>query len=145
MANAELKTKLSDASVNDFLDTVADEGRRADCFRVKDLMAMLTGEEPGLWGRSIIGFGSVHLKYATGRELDWMIVGFSSRKTNLTLYIVDGFDRYDELMAKLGKHKTGKSCLYIKSLADIDMNVLEDLITLSIEHVKGGALERCYE
>ena len=108
-------------------------------------MTGLTGDEPKMWGPSIVGFGTYRLKYATGRELDWMIVGFSPRKANLTLYLIDGFDKYDELMAKLGKHKIGKSCLYVKRLADVDMNVLEDLIASSVEYVKSGALGRRHE
>lgn len=138
MAKVELKTKLNDASVEDFLDLVADGQRRADCDTVLELMRKVTGEEPRMWGPSIIGFGSIHMKYPTGRELDWMMTGFSPRKANLTLYIVDCFDRYGDLMAKLGKYKTGKSCLYVKTLADIDMNVLEQLISFSIENLKSG-------
>lgn len=139
MARAELKTSLNDASVTDFLNTVDDEGKRADCFRVAELMSRLSGDEPKMWGPSIIGFGSVHLKYPTGRELDWLLVGFSPRKANITLYIMDGFANYDELMSKLGKYKTGRSCLYIKRLSDIDMDVLEELITDSIKNIRNGA------
>lgn len=139
MAKAELKTKLNDASVKDFLNAVGDERKRADCFRVAELMGKLSGDEPKMWGPSIVGFGSVQLKYPTGRELDWLLVGFSPRKANITLYITDGFAKYDELMAKLGKYKTGKSCLYIKRLSDIDMDVLEDLITDSIKNIRSGA------
>lgn len=139
MAMAELETKLNDASVQAFLNVIEDEGKRTDCFRVAELMRELTGDEPKMWGASIIGFGSVRLKYATGRELDWMLVGFSPRKANITLYITDGFAKYDELMSKLGKHKTGKSCLYVKRLADIDMGVLEELITGSIKNIRSGA------
>ena len=136
---AELKTKLNDASVGAFLNSIEEEGKRADCYRVAELMQKLSGDEPKMWGASIIGFGSVHLKYPTGRELDWLVVGFSPRKANITLYITDGFAKYDELMAKLGKHKTGKSCLYVKRLSDIDMGVLEELITASIENIRRGA------
>jgi hypothetical protein len=101
-------------------------------------MTKVTGEEPKRWGPSIVGFGSTHLKYESGRELDWMLVGFSPRKANLTLYVMSGFSRYDELMARLGKYKTGKSCLYIKKLSDVDMNILEDLVASSIAHIKSG-------
>jgi len=139
MATAELKTKLNDASVEAFLDSIEDDGKRADCRRVSELMQKLSGDEPKMWGASIVGFGSVHLKYATGRELDWLVVGFSPRKANITLYVTDCFERYGELMAKLGKYKTGKSCLYIKRLADIDMGVLEELITASIKNVRSDA------
>ena len=93
-----------------------------------------------MWGTAIIGFGIHHLKYASGRELDSALVGFSPRKANLTLYITDGFDKYDEYMAKLGKYKTGKSCLYIKRLSDIDEDVLKDLVAASVENVKNGAM-----
>jgi len=141
MAKVELKTKLNESSVEGFLNGVEDEERRADCFRVLELMKKVTGEEPKMWGPSIVGFGSTHLKYESGRELDWMLTGFSPRKANLTLYIMSGFSRYDELMARLGKYKTGKSCLYIKRLSDVDVNILEDLVASSIAHVKsGGAL-----
>ncbi len=145
MAKAELKTKLNDASVEAFLNSVADEQQRADSFKVMEIMQRLTGEEPKMWGPSIVGFGSVQLKYATGRELDWMLTGFSPRKTSLTLYIADGFATYDDLMQKLGKHKPGKSCLYIKKLSDIDENVLEELIASSLEHVKSGAMQPRHE
>lgn len=138
MAKAELKTKRNDASVEDFLSTVEDEQKRADCFEISALMRKITGEEPKMWGPAIIGFGSTQLKYDTGRELDWMFVGFSPRKANITLYITDCFDRYDDLMARLGKYKTGKSCLYLKKLEDIDISVLEKLLASSIENLKSG-------
>jgi len=140
MANAKLKTKINDASVGNFLAGVADEQRRKDAFRVLELMRKATGEEPKMWGTSIIGFGLHHLKYASGRELDSALTGFSPRKTSLTLYIADGFDKYEEYMTKLGKHKTGKSCLYIKRLSDIDENVLKDLVAASVENIKNGAM-----
>lgn len=141
MAKVELKTKLNESSVEGFLNSVEDEEKRADCFRVLELMMKVTGEEPKMWGPSIVGFGSTHLKYESGRELDWMLTGFSPRKANLTLYIMSGFSGYDELMARLGKYKTGKSCLYIKKLSDVDMNVIEELVASSITHIKsGGAL-----
>lgn len=127
------------------MNSVADEQQRADSFRVMEIMRRLSGEVPKMWGPAIVGFGSIQLKYATGRELDWMLVGFSPRKTSLTLYIVDGFAKYDDLMAKLGKHKTGKSCLYIKKLSDIDQGVLEELISSSLEHVKSGAMQPRHE
>lgn len=139
MARVELKTELNDGSVIDFLNTIEDEGKRADCLRVAELMSKLSGDQPKMWGPSIVGFGSVHLKYPTGRELDWLLVGFSPRKANITLYITDGFAKYDELMAKLGKYKIGKSCLYIKRLSDIDMDVLEELINDSIKNIRSGA------
>lgn len=134
--NAELKTKLNDASVEDFLNTVSDEQIRADCFEVVKIMKQVTKAEPKMWGASIVGFGSYHYKSASGREGDWMLVGFSPRKQNLTLYIMAGFDRYDELMKKLGKFSTGKSCLYIKKLADVDKKVLKELVSESVQYMK---------
>lgn len=138
MAKTELKTKANEADPAAFLETVADERQRADSYVILDLMQRITGEPAKMWGPAIIGFGSRTLKYDSGRELDWMLIGFSPRKASLTLYIMDGFDRYDELLASLGKHKTGKSCLYVKRLADIDMAVLETLVTESVEHIRKG-------
>lgn len=137
--NAELKTKLNDASVEDFLNTVSDDQIRADCFEIAKIMKQVTKAEPKMWGSSIVGFGSYHYKGASGREGDWMLVGFSPRKQYLTLYIMAGFDRYDELMKKLGKFSTGKSCLYIKKLADVDKKVLKELISESVQFMKTQA------
>ncbi len=136
MAITQLKTKETSASVEDFLNGIADEDRRADSFEVLDIFKRVTGEEPKMWGPSIVGFGSRVLKYESGRELDWMLTGFSPRKGNLTLYIMDGFTRYDDLMSRLGKHKTGKSCLYVQKLSDIDQGVLEDLISESLTNIR---------
>ena len=133
---AELKTQKNDASVLDFLNAVENEKRRTDALKVNELMREITGEKPAMWGPSIVGFGSVHLKYASGRELDWMLVGFSPRKQSLTLYVMDGFTKYDELLSKLGKFKTGKSCLYINKLEDLNVDVLKELITESVEFMK---------
>lgn len=132
---AELKTRPTDQSVAAFLDSVADEQRRQDCYTVLELMRQATGAEPEMWGDSIVGFGRYHYRYATGREGDWFLVGFSPRKQNLTLYIMAGFEQYDALMAQLGKHKTGKSCLYINKLAQIDLPTLRELVRLSAEHI----------
>ena len=145
MANAELKTKINDASVEEFLEGVAEEQQRKDAFSILELMRKATGEEPKMWGTAIIGFGIHHLKYASGRELDSALVGFSPRKANLTLYITDGFDKYDEYLAKLGKYKTGKSCLYIKRLSDIDEKVLRDLVAASVENVRNGVMYTRHE
>lgn len=134
--NAELKTKLNDASVEDFLNAVEDEQARADCFEITKIMKQVTKAEPKMWGTSIVGFGTYHYKGKSGREGDWMLVGFSPRKQNLTLYIMAGFDRYDELLKKLGKFTTGKSCLYIKKLADVDKKVLKELVTESVKVMK---------
>ena len=136
MAKAELKTKPNEASVEGFLNSIEDDGRRADAFALLELFTRVTGDEPKMWGPSIIGFGNRLLKYESGRELDWMITGFSPRKTSLTLYIMNGFAKYDGHLKKLGKHKTGKSCLYIKRLSDVDRDVLEDLVRDSVEYVR---------
>jgi hypothetical protein len=132
---AELKTQKNEKNVLEFLDRVEDEKKRQDSLRILALMKEVTRFEPKMWGDSIIGFGEYHYRYASGREGDWFLTGFSPRKQNLTLYIMAGFDRYEDLMKKLGKHKTGKSCLYIKSLEDIDQEVLKTLVRESIEHV----------
>jgi hypothetical protein len=131
-----MKTQQTEVRVSAFLDAVENEQRRADCRVVADLMRAVTGEDPKLWGPSIVGFGSYHYKYASGREGDWFVTGFSPRKQDLTLYIMAGFDRYDELMAKLGKYKTGKSCLYLKRLSDVDLGVLRELVTASVEAMR---------
>jgi hypothetical protein len=132
---AELKTKLTDASVEDFLDEIADERKRQDSYTILTMMQEVTGAKAKMWGDSIVGFGSYHYKYASGREADWPLVGFSPRKQNLTLYIMSGFEQYDELLQRLGKHSTGKACLYVKRLADVDLAVLQQLVKLSVEHM----------
>lgn len=132
---AELKTQKNDGSVEDFI-AGADEKRREDCRTILALMEEITGEKPAMWGESIVGFGSYHYKYASGREGDWFLCGFSPRKQNLTLYIMAGFSKYDALLKKLGKHKTGVSCLYVNKLADIDMTVLRQLIEQSVAHMR---------
>ena len=132
---AMVKTKENDASVTEFLDAVPDERKRADAYQVLELMQKVTGHEPKMWGGSIVGFGSYHYKYDSGREGDWPISGFSPRKTALTLYIMAGFQEYDDLLAKLGKYKTGKSCLYVKRLEDVDLEVLERLVGASVEAI----------
>jgi hypothetical protein len=133
---AELKTKPNDASVEAFLDAVPDERKRSDSYTILELMKRVTGEEPKLWGGSIVGFGSYHYTYASGHSGDAPISGFSPRKQNLALYIMAGFEQYDELLARLGKHSTGKSCLYIKRLDDVDLAVLEELVARSVEHMR---------
>jgi hypothetical protein len=132
---AELKTQPNDQRVEDFLYSVADGTKRQDSFTILELMGQVTGSKPVMWGDSIIGFGSYHYKYASGREADWFLTGFSPRKRNLTLYIMSGFEGYDELLNKLGKHSTGKSCLYVKQLGDIDLEVLKELISKSVQHM----------
>jgi hypothetical protein len=133
---AELKTKLNDQNVVDFLNRIPDEKKRQDSFKIMDLMREVTGEEPKMWGDSIVGFGNYRYKYASGREGDWMLTAFSPRKQNLTLYIMSGFDHYPELMGKLGKYKTGKGCLYINKLEDVDLATLRELVEESIDYLK---------
>ncbi len=137
MSKSDLKTKPTKYDVEKFLNKVEDEKKREDSFRVLEMMKKITKEDPVMWGPSLIGFGSYHYKYASGREGDWFVTGFSPRKQNLTLYIMSGFNEYDELLAKLGKHKTGKSCLYIKNLDDVDQNVLKEMIKKSFKKISG--------
>jgi len=132
---AELKTKKNDANVEEFLRGIENEKRKKDSFVVLGLMKKITGSEPSMWGPSIIGFGSYHYKYANGREARWFLTGFSPRKQSLTLYIMSGFKKYDQILQRLGKYKTGKSCLYIKRLEDINISVLEELISSSVNHL----------
>jgi hypothetical protein len=132
---ADLKTQPTGQSVEAFLNSVENEKRRQDCFTLLSLMQEVTRSEPRMWGDSIIGFGSYHYKYESGREGDWFVAGFSPRKQNLTLYIMAGFDHYDDLLSKLGKYKTGKSCLYVNRLEDVDMRTLRELVQQSVEHV----------
>ncbi|HXD10468.1 MAG TPA: DUF1801 domain-containing protein [Anaerolineales bacterium] len=133
---AELKTKKTEASVETFLNGLPTEQTRDDCFEIVKLMQQATRAEPKMWGSSIIGFGSTRLRYASGRELDWMIIGFSPRKQNLTLYLAGGLDSYADLLAKLGRHKTGGGCLYIKTLQDVDAKILKQIIQRSVKAVK---------
>lgn len=133
MAKYELKTKATPVSVADFIEAVADERQRDDAKKIAAMMERLSGHPPKMWGPSIIGFGSYHYKYDSGHEGDMARIGFSPRKANTVLYILDGFEGHAELMAKLGKHKTGKSCLYIKRLRDIDEGVLEQLCVDSLK------------
>jgi hypothetical protein len=133
---AELKTRKTAASVEKFLGAVKDEQTRKDCQAIVKLMQRATKARPKMWGPSIVGFGDYHYKYASGRENDWFLTGFSPRKGNLTLYIMSGFHRYPELMKKLGKCKAGGSCLYVKRLADVDTKVLNELIIKSVRHLK---------
>ena len=133
---AEPKTQKTDGSVEEFLNGVENEKRRADSFAILELMREVTGEEPAMWGPSIVGFGSYRYQYASGREGEWPVVGFSPRKRYLTLYIVDGFDGYESLLEKLGKYRTGKSCLYINKLDDVDLRTLRELIRQSVAHVR---------
>lgn len=132
---AEAKTKPTPKDPIEFINTIESEKKREDSLAILNLMQDVMGEPPVMWGASIIGFGSYTYQYASGRTGDWMLTGFSPRKQNLTLYIMAGFDNYGTLMSKLGKFKTGKSCLYIKKLEDIDTDVLRDLVKQSADHV----------
>ncbi|GAA4270916.1 DUF1801 domain-containing protein [Aquimarina gracilis] len=122
-------------SITKYLDNIKDPQRKQDCLLLVDIMKRISNEEPEIWRNSIVGFGSYHYKYESGTKGDWLKTGFSSRAQNISIYIIAGFDRYEELLAKLGKYKTGKSCLYVKQLADIDLDVLETLIAESYQYV----------
>jgi Domain of unknown function (DU1801) len=134
--NAEVKTKVNEASVEGFLNSVADEQAHKDCLEVLKMMKQVTKEEPKMWGTSIVGFGSYHYKGASGREGDWFLTGFSPRKQNLTLYLNHGFDVHKDLLKKLGKYKTGMGCLYVNKLDDVDKKVLKELVTESVKRMK---------
>jgi len=129
---ADNKTIQNNESVKEFLDSITDKNRYNDCLEVTKMMKEITGKKPTMWGNSIVGFGIYHYKYESGREGDYFITGLSPRAQNLTIYIMPGFSNYDSLMKKLGKHKTGKSCLYIKKLEDIDKPTLKELIRRSV-------------
>jgi hypothetical protein len=133
---AENKTKQTKASVESFINKIKDETVRNDCYTIIKLMKSITKEEPRMWGPSIIGFGSYHYKYASGREGDMCIAGFSPRKQNLTIYLMPGFEAQQSLLKKLGKHKASKVCLYIKSLEDVDVKVLKEMISISVKEMK---------
>lgn len=132
----ELKTKKNSASVTAFLNAIDDKQQRADAKKISAMMRAVTGSRAKMWGTAIVGFGSYHYRYASGQEGDWPLVGFSPRKQNLSLYIMSGFSKFDVLMAKLGKYKTGKSCLYIKRLEDVDQRILEQLIAESVKYMR---------
>lgn len=133
---ADMKTIETDASVDAFLDTVQPERRKRDGHVLCDLMQRGTGFEPKMWGPSMVGFGRYHYKYESGREGDLFLTGFSPRKSALSVYIMSGFSEYGRLMDTLGKHKTGKSCLYINKLDDVDLNTLEELIRHSVDDMR---------
>jgi hypothetical protein len=129
---SEPKTKPNNASVPAFLKAVEHETRRRDALAINEIMTRITGEKPTMWGDSLVGFGSYHYKYASGREGDWPLTAFSPRKSAMSIYIMPGYGEFDDIMARLGKHKTGRACLYINKLEDVDMAVLEELITKSV-------------
>ena len=137
---AQLKTQPGKASVSQFINQIEDAQKRRDCNQVMKLMKQVTGKKPVMWGDSIVGYGQYHYKYASGREGDWMATAFSPRKQNLTIYIIPGFSGYPDLMEKLGKYKLGRSCLYVKNLEDIDLDVLAELVERSVTD-----MEKMYE
>ncbi len=133
---AELKTKKTTASVSVFLNAIKDDQVRKDCKAVAALMQKATGAKPAMWGASLVGFGTARFKYASGRELDWMLTAFAPRKNNITIYIMSGFPQHEALVAKLGKHSHGQGCLHIKRLSDVHLPTLTKLIAASVKHVK---------
>jgi hypothetical protein len=137
---SENKTQKTESSVQDFINAVDHEGKRKDAFEILDMMKQVTGEEPKIWGSSIIGFGDIHYKYASGREGDWFKCGFSPRKAKMSIY-VGGCDisKQQEMLDRLGKHKTGKGCLYINKLADVDMEVLKELTKEAYDNPQLGS------
>lgn len=139
---AELKTKATTASVSKFLAGVKDEQRRQDCLTVAKMMQQVTKAEPKMWGPSIVGFGDYRYVYDSGRELDWFLVGFSPRKEALTLYLMPGSVEFAAALKDLGKYKTGKGCLYIKKLEDVDQRSLKMLVQESVKRTKEFAKER---
>jgi hypothetical protein len=136
MAKYELKTKATEVSVDDFIDSVPDAGRREDAKKVRAMMERISGYPAKMWGPTIVGFGRYHYRYASGHEGDMARVGFSPRANELVLYVLDGSPRQQALMDRLGKHKSGKCCLYIKRLADVDENVLEALVAESLDRAR---------
>ncbi len=131
---AEIKTKPTSASVADFINSIDDEQKRKDSFVIMEMMKKASGDEPKMWGSSIIGFGHVRLKSpATGREIDWLRIGFSPRKANLSLYITGDVRKHAAALEKLGKYKNGVGCIYIKKLEEVDLNVLQEMIHASLQ------------
>ncbi len=128
---AEKKTQKNDASVADFLNGIADEQVRADCWKVSEMMQTATGAEPKMWGHAIIGYGSREMAYSNGKKYDWMVIGFSPRKQDITMYVLDGSEKMASLLAKLGKHKAHGGCLHVKKLADVDTDALKSVIEYS--------------
>lgn len=131
---AVIKTTQNDSDIRAYLDGITDAGKREDSYQLVEVMSSLSGEEPKMWGKSIIGFGKVRYKSpASGREVDWFKIGFSPRKANISIHLVGDVKKQTELLGKLGKHKTGVGCLYIQKLADVDMKVLKQLIKESLK------------
>jgi len=138
---SEPKTKASKASVSQFLGRISDAKRRGDCVEIVKLMKAATGEEPEMWGRSIVGFGRSIMKYASGKEAEWPTIGFSPRKNDLTLYVGLGSGKFKDLLGRLGKHKAGKGCLYLKGLDGVDASVLKELIEQSVKAKASGRVK----
>ena len=135
---ADLKTVPTRASVDKFLQGIKDEKNRADCYKIKEIMEKATRSKAKMWGTGIVGFGDHHFGYDSGREGDWFLTGFSPRKQNLTLYMMGGFNQFPDLMKQLGKYSTGKGCLYIKRLEDVDTKILRKLLTQSVKAAKSS-------
>ena len=137
---AELKTKPTRVSVEKFIAGVDDEAKRQDCHELAEMMRRVTGAEPVMWGPSIVGFGSYHYRYESGREGDWMLAGFSPRKRDLTVYVMAGFKgNAEKTLARLGKHKASSGgCLYLKRLSDVDLGVLEELVRDSVARMRSA-------
>jgi hypothetical protein len=133
---AENKTKPTSGSVEDFLNSVKDDEKRKDSFVILEMMKKASGEQPKMWGASLVGFGDVHITSASGREVDWFRIGFSPRKANFSLYLSLNIKEHAASLEKLGKHKTGVGCLYFNKLADIDIKVLKDLVNTSLKKKK---------
>jgi hypothetical protein len=131
---AEMKTRLNDQSASDFLNKITDQQLRDDCDAIVDIMKAAANAEPRMWGSAIIGFGEYTMTYPNGREMPWMIIGFSPRKQNLTLYVGSSFPERDDLLAQLGKHSTGKGCLYIKRVSDVNIPTLQKMVNASVKH-----------
>jgi len=127
------KTVPRDDDVEAFLAAIPDEGRRAECREVADLMRRITGVDPRIWGKGMVGFGRYHYRYESGREGEWFLTGFAPRKKDLTVYVLPGLEGFTEILERLGRHRTGRSCLYLRSLEDVDRGVLEELIQAGVE------------
>lgn len=136
MAKAEAKTKATQASVRDYLEAIEDESRRKDCEILAELMQKTTGFPPVMWGTGIVGFGRYHYRYASGHEGDSCLVGFSSRKGDISVYVMAGMEVQAQLLEKLGKHKAGKGCLYLKRTADVDLKVLAQIVRNAVKELQ---------
>ena len=136
MPKAVLKTSQNDSSVKQFIDAVENQQRRSDAFQLLELFDRVTGLKPKMWGSSIVGYGRYEYKYESGREGEYCMTGFSPRKANSTIYIMPGYQDLSKMLDRLGKHKLGKSCLYINKLSDIDMSVLEEIVRFGLSYMR---------